>query len=65
MITLVEAGILTFTSSWLLVAGGWFYQRQATNDKRPMTTVAAQCWTLTSFHLYALASELSGHLNTI
>ena len=33
-------------------------------DKRPIT-VAAQRWTRTSFHLYALASGLAGHLDEI
>ena len=51
----VEAGILAYSRCHSYIFNA---------DKRPIT-VAAQRWTCTSFHLYALASGLAGHLNTI
>jgi len=49
----VEAGILAYSRCHSCIFNA---------DKRPIT-VAAQRWTCTSFHLYALASGLAGRLD--
>jgi hypothetical protein len=54
--SLAREGLNNNVAAGVLASGSYF--------ERPVT-VAAQRWTHTSFHLYALASGLAGHRDNI